>query len=61
MTPGGGANDDGVIFKIKLDGTGYLKLLDFDCTNGCGGESSLIYDGTYFYGMTFGGGNIAKE
>jgi len=29
MTIQGGVNDSGIIFKIKPDGTGYVKLLDF--------------------------------
>ena len=32
MTVYGGAYNDGVVFKIKPDGTGYVKLLDFDST-----------------------------
>ena len=29
ITQNGGTNDNGVVFKIKPDGTGYSKLLDF--------------------------------
>jgi uncharacterized repeat protein (TIGR03803 family) len=56
MTDSGGANDYGVIYKIKPDGTGYQKLFDFDVTNGANATGSLIYDGTYLYGMTPNGG-----
>jgi uncharacterized repeat protein (TIGR03803 family) len=57
MTTMGGANDMGTIFKIKPDGTEYAKLLDFaGNTNGRNPYGSLIYDGTFFYGMTAGGG-----
>jgi len=57
MTPSGGANDDGTIFKIKPDGSDYTKLLDFaGASNGKGPQGSLYYDGTYLYGMTQYGG-----
>lgn len=57
MTTTGGLNDLGVVFKIKLDGTGYLKLLDFDMTtNGSIASGSLFFDGTYLYGMNNQGG-----
>ncbi len=59
MTDGGGANDDGTIFKINKDGTGYAVLHSF-----AGGPSdgrypyraSLILKGSTLYGMTFYGG-----
>jgi len=61
MTSSGGANIyDGVIFKIKPNGTGYSKLHDFDVSdqmNGAYPHGSLIYDGTFLYGMTNGGGS----
>ncbi|TAL61207.1 MAG: T9SS type A sorting domain-containing protein [Bacteroidetes bacterium] len=57
MTSQGGINNKGVIFKIKPDGTGYSKLLDFAGTvNGSGPTGSLISDGTFLYGMTDDGG-----
>ncbi|MBI5538872.1 MAG: T9SS type A sorting domain-containing protein [Bacteroidia bacterium] len=53
----GGTNNNGTIFKIKPDGTGYLKLLDLDgVNNGMGLVCSLISDGTFLYGMTVYGG-----
>ena len=58
MTHSGGANNDGTVFKINTDGTGYTKLLDFDGTNGQFPTGSLISDGTALYGMTrYGGAN----
>jgi len=59
MTRQGGTNDMGTIFKIMPDGTGYVKLLDFEgATNGMNPYSSLISDGTFLYGMTqYGGTN----
>lgn len=60
MTHFGGANNNGIIFKIKNDGTGYIHLLDFDGLNGSFPEGSLISDGTFLYGMaTRGGTNSA--
>lgn len=47
----------GIIFKIKPDGTGYSKLLDFTGTNGSSSIGSLISDGTFLYGMTNNGGS----
>ncbi|OFY82719.1 MAG: hypothetical protein A3F72_06365 [Bacteroidetes bacterium RIFCSPLOWO2_12_FULL_35_15] len=58
MTNQGGANNLGILFKIMPDGTGYIKLLDFDGTNGSSPAGSLISDGTFLYGMTrYGGTN----
>lgn len=56
MTFIGGTNNYGTIFKIKTDGTGYLKLLDFAIANGSYPLGSLITDGTFLYGMTNSGG-----
>lgn len=57
MTSSGGTNSMGVLFKIKQDGTGYSKLLDFSgVSNGSYPWGSLISDGTFLYGMTYGGG-----
>ena len=58
-------NEDGNIFKIKPDGTGFDTLLSFNGTNGAAPQGSLIYDGTYLYGMTqqggyYGNGTIFK-
>jgi uncharacterized repeat protein (TIGR03803 family) len=61
MTKEGGANDSGTVFKIKPDGSGYLKLLDFaGSSNGRNPYGSLYYDGTYLYGMTEYGGTGAR-
>lgn len=58
MTQTGGTANSGTIFKIKPDGTGYVKLYDFDgATNGSNPFGSLISDGTYLYGTTEAGGS----
>lgn len=56
MTNQGGANNNGVLFKINLDGTRYVKLFDFADLNGYFTWGSLILDGTNLYGMTVAGG-----
>jgi uncharacterized repeat protein (TIGR03803 family) len=57
----GGENDSGTVFKIKPDGTEYSKLHDFLGTDPDGDGSiafgSLIFDGTFLYGMTASGGD----
>jgi uncharacterized repeat protein (TIGR03803 family) len=60
-TSSGGTNNKGTIFKIKPDGTGYIKLYDY-IGYGSNPQGSLISDGTFLYGMTSGGslGNIFK-
>jgi uncharacterized repeat protein (TIGR03803 family) len=59
MTQQGGTNDSGTMFTILPDGTGYVKLLDFEGTaNGSMPDGALISDGTFLYGTTtFGGTN----
>ena len=50
----GGANNFGTVFKIKTDGTGYVKLFDFSgAADGSKPLGSLVYDGTFLYGMTW--------
>ena len=61
MTYMGGANSYGCVFKIKTDGTGYLKLQDFNVTTtGTMPYSSLVYDGKFLYGMTLNSGLYLK-
>lgn len=61
MTHNGGLYDSGTIFKILTDGTGYLKLYDFDGTiNGGYPRGSLLLVGSFLYGMAnTGGENLA--
>ncbi|MCE3279252.1 MAG: autotransporter-associated beta strand repeat-containing protein [Bacteroidetes bacterium] len=57
LTREGGVNGDGTIFKIKPDGTGYLKIFEFeDYLTGRWPGGSLVTDGNYFYGLTENGG-----
>lgn len=56
MTEDGGVNNLGAIFRIKPDGTGYAKILDFTGANGRVPEGPLVSDGTFLYGVTGVGG-----
>ncbi len=57
VTKNGGTLNKGIVFKVKLDGTGYVKMLDFlGVTNGSNPFGSLILDGATLYGMTYDGG-----
>ncbi len=51
----GGANGKGTAYRIMPDGSNFLKLHDFDGTNG-GTPKGLTSDGTALYGMTYNGG-----
>ncbi|NOS57045.1 MAG: gliding motility-associated C-terminal domain-containing protein, partial [Cyclobacteriaceae bacterium] len=52
----GGTANDGTIFKIRTDGTGFAKLLDFNSNvNGERPFGSFMYDGTSLYGLTLFG------
>jgi len=52
----GGVNDEGTVFSIHTDGTGYTDILDFNGTNGAHPQGSLILSGNVLYGMTENGG-----
>lgn len=61
-TAQGGTNNHGIIYKVKTDGSGFTKLLDFDGVDGSNqGETpsgKLILSGTVLYGVTeYGGSN----
>lgn len=58
MTSKGGSSDNGTIFKMKTDGTGYTSLHSFTGGAADGREpfGSLLLSGTLLYGMTHKGG-----
>jgi uncharacterized repeat protein (TIGR03803 family) len=63
MTPNGGSNNDGTIFKIGDDGTGFSLLHSFE-ENSEGGVplGSLIQSGSILYGMTeYGYGGASDD
>jgi gliding motility-associated-like protein len=56
MTQLGGSSAHGTIFKIKPDGSGYSKLLDFDGSHGSYPDGDLLLEGGFLFGTTFSGG-----
>ncbi len=54
----GGSNNSGTLIKIKLDGSGYKKLLDMKSaySNASRPEGTLVSDGTWLYGVGYDGG-----
>lgn len=54
----GGAQNVGIIFKVKHDGSGYQKLHDFDAVNGHLPQSRLILHDGYLFGTTPHGGSL---
>jgi uncharacterized repeat protein (TIGR03803 family) len=56
MTPGGGANDEGVIFEWDPNTNIYTKKIDLSNTLGSNPLGSLTLLGGKFYGMTQEGG-----
>lgn len=57
MTNMGGASDNGTIFKINTNGTGFALLYSFSGgSNGSLPEGSLIFSGSTLYGTTSSGG-----
>jgi len=58
MTYGGGAGDDGVIFRMNTDGSSYTNLHKFvgGDDDGRNPSGSLTLSGSTLYGMTYGGG-----
>lgn len=56
----GGLNNAGVVFRINTDGTGYLKLVDFNVTNGSIPWSTPILSGSTLFGTTYYGGTNNK-
>ncbi len=61
MTPSGGANNYGTIFKINNDGTGYQLLYSFrNADDGAHPSGALMVSGSTLYGTTFGGGGATS-
>ncbi len=55
-TENGGANDCGIIFRIKKDGSGFAKLFDFIDSTGCEPQYGLISGNGWLFGTTSSGG-----
>jgi len=58
MTGQGGTDNEGVLFKVNTDGSGFTKLIDFTITNNGSifPENDLTLVGNTFYGTTAQGG-----
>ncbi len=56
MNSNGGANGEGCIFSININGTGYTDLFDFNGMNGSSPYGSLVISGAQMFGMTSSGG-----
>ena len=52
MTAAGGSYNDGIVFSINTDGTGYQNLFSFNGSNGWNPSGSLTVIGSTLYGMT---------
>lgn len=58
MTNQGGSLGSGTIYKVKPDGTGYSKLIEFPtAANEMFPEGALVTDGCFLYGITHYGGS----
>lgn len=57
-TPSGGSDDEGVVFRIRSDGTGYRVLHDFANSSGSvPGSVAQGFDGLTLYGTAAQGGD----
>ncbi len=52
VTPLGGKNGYGVIFRINTDGTGFQKLFDFYTTGGKNRSGDFVMDDEYIYSIS---------
>ncbi len=57
MTSSGGDSNNGTIFKINTDGSGYNVLYSFNGTDGASPFSNLIVSGSSLYGTAAYGGH----
>jgi uncharacterized repeat protein (TIGR03803 family) len=57
MTQNGGSNNNGTIFSLNLDGSGYQLLHNFSVANGTLPNGALTYKSGILYGMTYSGGD----
>ncbi|MBI3220870.1 MAG: T9SS type A sorting domain-containing protein [Bacteroidetes bacterium] len=55
-TRSGGVSNDGVIYRIRKDGTGYTKLFDFGGSNGAAPTEIMQHPNGNLYGTTEVGG-----
>lgn len=60
---GGGASDQGTLYSVKTDGTGYTLMQSFSQsdTNGYNLQAPLLVSGNYLYGTTARGGGPGRS
>jgi uncharacterized repeat protein (TIGR03803 family) len=56
-TSAGGTHGDGTVFAVKMNGTGFTNLFNFNGTQGQNPEGRLVLSGDRLYGTTLAGGN----
>jgi uncharacterized repeat protein (TIGR03803 family) len=56
-TSQGGSSDNGVVFKVNTDGSGYAVLKSFTGGDGRDPEADLVLAGSTLYGTTVDGGS----
>ena len=59
-TVGGGSANQGQVFKVNPDGSGYTVLKDFTGSDGANPYANLTLSGSTLYGTTVGGGSFAN-
>ncbi len=57
MNSCGGTPDDGTVYRVNTDGTGYAMLKIFTGSDGRGPNAGLVLSGGTLYGTTLGGGS----
>jgi gliding motility-associated-like protein len=56
LTPSRGVDEKGTLFRIKFDGTGFDKMLDFN--DGSNGSARPLTDGITLWATTYSGGKF---
>jgi uncharacterized repeat protein (TIGR03803 family) len=57
MAFSGGSFNQGVVFRIRPDGSGFLVVHEFSGANGAGPVGTLIHENGVLYGVTSAGGD----
>jgi len=57
-TLGGGSANQGTVFQIRMDGTGFSTIKNLNLGDGFGPYAGLLLSGDKLYGTTYNGGTI---